>query len=137
MGKRGPTPQSKLRVLERTTKQRPRPPAGMTDRARNLFKKIVDENKSDAFDAESISLLRAFCEADVQHYLATKQLEEQGAVVYVTTHSGTIPRKNPWYDVQKESAATMSSISTKLRNKGVTTEAEKPKSKREGLMFNG
>jgi P27 family predicted phage terminase small subunit len=109
----------------------------MTTRARNLFKKIVCENKPDAFDAESVALLRAFCEADVQHFKATKKLEEQGAVVMVNAHAGAVPRRNPWYDVQKESAATMSSISTKLRNKGVTTEAEKPKSKRDGLMFNG
>lgn len=137
MGKRGPAPQSKIRVLEKSETKRPGPPAGMTPRARNLFKKIVGENKSDAFDAESVSLLRAFCEADAQHFLATKVLQKDGAVVYVDTRTGEIPRRSPWFDVQKESAATMSSISTKLRNKGIKTEAEKPKSKREGLMFKG
>ncbi|NCC62451.1 MAG: hypothetical protein EOM12_16280 [Verrucomicrobiae bacterium] len=109
----------------------------MTARARNLFKKIVNENKPDAFDAESVALLRAFCEADVQHFKATKTLEDEGAVIHVKTRDGSVPRRNPWFDVQKESAATMSSISTKLRNKGIKTEAEKPKSKREGLMFKG
>jgi P27 family predicted phage terminase small subunit len=137
MGKRGPTPQSKIRVLDPSAQTRPNPPVGMTPRARNLFKKVVGENKTGTFDAEAVAMLRAFCEADVQHFLATKELQKQGAVIFVTTRDGNVPRRNPWFNIQKEAASTMTSVSTKLRNKGIKTEAEKPKSKREGLMFKG
>src|SRR6056297_97484 len=137
MGKRGPAPQSKIAVLAPSVQTRPSPPSGMTPRARNLFKRIINENKTGTFDAEAVAMLRAFCEADVQHFLATKELQKQGAVIFVTTPDRTVPRRNPWFNIQKEAASTMTSVSTKLRNKGIKTEAEKPKSKREGLMFNG
>jgi len=137
MGNRGPKPQSKLRVLDIPVEKRPDPPSGMTPRARKLFKSIVSENKSGAFDSESVAMLRAFCEADAQHFAATNELQKNGAVILVQTREGTVPRRNPWFNIQKEAAGTMTSVSTKLRNKGIKTEAEKPKSKRDGLMFNG
>lgn len=138
MGARGPKPAGKLSVIERIERKRPNPPAGMTRRARNLFRAIVAENKPEAFDTEAVCLLRAFCEADKQHFEATKRLEKEGAVIAVETKAGAVPRRNPWFDVQKESAAVMNSISTKLRKKGVNVETEKPAaSPRKGLMFNG
>jgi hypothetical protein len=140
MGKRGPTPSGKLRIIDGTTKKNvPTPPRGMSPHARILFKKIVGDNGPDAFDTESISLVRAFCEADNQHTKATMELELKDAVVEVSTKAGVVPRRNPWFDVQKESAAVMNSISTKLRKRGVTTNsgAQTPKSGRGSLMFMG
>ena len=136
MGKRGPTPKSKLEVVDFQPVKYQKPPYGMTNRARNLFKKIIKNSDAGGFDPESISLLRAFCEADNQHYLATNELKTAGAVVSIDTRHGSLPRKSPWFDIQKESAALMSSLSTKLRNKGIEIKpAVKPESKRKGLMF--
>lgn len=119
MGKRGPAPDGKISVVDFKTRKDPCPPSGMTKRARNLFKKIVAGNKSNAFDVESVALLRVFCEADNQHYLATNALKKYGAVFLSGKEDNPFYRKNPWFDIQKEAGATMNSVSTKLRNKGV------------------
>lgn len=127
------TPIGKLTVINnQKTDAKPKPPSGMTTRARDLFKNIVEERVK--FDSDSISLLRAFCEAENQHYLATKELDSDGAVILVETKAGKIPRRNPWFDIQKEAAATMNSISTKLRKIGVSSKHVK-KSKWDGLLY--
>lgn len=138
MGARGRKPKDKQQPIGVVYQKRPNPPSGMTPRARNLFKRIVGDNPTTRFDVEGVSILRAFCEADNQHYLATTELKSQPAVVNVETKAGNVPRRNPWFDIQKESAAILASLSTKLRAKGVST--EKPKASenpRKGLMFGG
>lgn len=144
MGKRGPRPSGRLAVVNFDKNKKPNPPAGMSARARNLFKKIVGDNPSGTFDAESVALLRAFCEADNQHYLATKKLQEEGAVVNmpVGVENEEIvykKKRNPWFDIQKESSSGMSSLSTKLRNKEIHTGQKKQadSNPRKGLMFGG
>lgn len=141
MGKRGPKPLGELKVVTFADNKKPNPPFGMTPRARNLFVKVVADNSSGTFDAESVALLRAFCEADNQHYLATKKLQQEGAVINVVVKvvDGEPiykQRRSPWFDIQKESSTSMSSLSTKLRNKGIQTgEKVKKENPRAGLMF--
>ena len=137
MGKRGPSPDGKIFPVDFNTRVDPSPPSGMTERARNLFKAIVANNKSNAFDVESVALLRVFCEADNQHYLATNALKKHGAVFLSGKEDNPFYRKNPWFDIQKEAGATMNSVSTKLRNKGVISPPKPVEgNKREGLLFN-
>jgi len=118
MGKRGPRPKGESNIIKFKTGivlKRPAPGAGMTQRSRNLFKKIVASKPPGTYSPESVVLLRSFCEFEESHYKATKALEKEGAVITVSTRYGVMQRKNPWVDIQKDSAAMMSSLSTKLR----------------------
>ena len=136
MGKRGPAPDGKIKVVEFNKRKDPEPPRGMTKRAASLFREIVAGNKADAFDPESIALLRVFCEADNQHFKATNALKRGPAVYESKTIKGDkFFRKNPWFDIQKEAGATMSSVATKLRSKGVVATPEKTGSRRDGLLY--
>jgi len=137
MGKRGPTPEGKVANIGILPVKKPKPPLGMTDRAKKLFKKIVAENSASTFDTEAISLLRAFCEADNQHFIATEKLEKEEAVVKFCTKYGEVMRRNPWFGIQKESAAVMTSVSTKLRSKEITTGAKKLDASPKRVMFGG
>lgn len=106
----------------------------MTSRARGLFKKIINGTKAKTIIPESVALLRVFCEAENQHFLATSHLKKYGAVITINTKVGNVPRRNPWFDIQKESAAIMNSISTKIWKLGLKPEAGE-KSNRSDLMF--
>ncbi len=127
MGKRGPTPQGELTVVKFTSNDRPNPPAGMTARARNLFRKIVSENPSGTFfDGDAVMLLKAFCEAETNHYEATKAIQKEGSVIesmigWDRRNDCPMTKKvlNPWFHAQKESSAIMASMSAKLRAKRV------------------
>ena len=146
MGKRGITPKSELTVVRFDSNARPNPPAGMESRARNLFKKIIAENPAGAFyDHEAISLLKAFCEAESDHYTANKKVQEEGQAInsqigYNKITGETLYKViiNPWFNVKKESAGVMASMSAKLRAKRAADgEDKKPKpgNIRRGLMF--
>jgi phage terminase small subunit len=155
MGARGPKPASRLAVIKPKTVKRPNPPAGMEQRPRNLFKKIVNANTVDTFDAETVVMLAAFCDMEHQRYLAAKKVNEFGAViqneVYVPPDLATfgdpdapeIPKQytfteNPWYKIMKETTSSMATLSTKLRKKGVSTDKSQVEvSSRKGLMFEG
>ena len=146
MGKRGPKPNAELKIVKFKGKDnKPNPPAGMTARARNLFRKLVAENKPDAFDSESVVLLAAFCEAESNHYDATKHIQKEGQVVTMfvgwnktTNEPISKPVRNPWFNIQKEAVTSMTSISAKLRAKRLEIGIEKRPvydSGRKGLMF--
>ena len=154
MGKRGPKPKGKLTVINPTAPKRPNPPFGMKPRARNLFKKIVNDTHVEAFNAEAVVMLAAFCDTENQRYLATKKVEEYGAIMQkeVVIPAALIDPdapeaekqytyvENPWYKIMKETAAGMCTLSAKLRASGIKTTKSKPKEvadPREGLMFNG
>jgi phage terminase small subunit len=131
MGKRGPAPRGELTVVKFTENDKPNPPAGMSARSRNLFRKIVAENSNGAFaDGEAVMLLKAFCEAEENHYEATKHIQKEGAVVTVTTRYGVVSRKSAWFDAQKESAGVMASMSAKLRAKRTELVGAKKEPKR-------
>lgn len=146
MGKRGPKPKGKLSVVNPTVKKRPRPPFGMVQRARNLFKRVVGENRADAFDSESVVMLATFCNIENQNYLATKKVEEYGAIIQnevcvpsdLTTWEDSELSKqdkqytyveNPWYKIMKETASSLCTISAKLRASGIKTAKTKGKIK--------
>lgn len=118
MGLRGPVPQGRKNVVKfpgNDAGTRPNPPHGMTARARALFKRIVAQYPSGTYGALEITLLRAFCDAEDSHNAASKMLTKEGAIIYVDTRHGEVPRRNPWFDVQRDSSATMKSISAHLR----------------------
>ena len=149
MGKRGPQP-GNLRSIEERFQERPKPPAGITVGAKKVWQTIVSDLPVDYFKPADLPLLRAYCESAATHIKATKKIQKENEVVYTKYSAETdtwyAPRRNPWFDVQKESASTMASLATKLRLctnarisgwKAETESKQKPKSKREGLMFSG
>lgn len=147
MGARGPKPQGqelaqqRLHAVEVGKREapRPEPPTGMSARARKLFKQIVGGHKPDVFDAEAVCLLHQYCEAEARAVKADKALRKEGEVVTVQTKYGPVQRKNHWFAIWKESTALMTSLSTKLRKKGVTTEHDQPTfAKRpKGMLYGG
>ena len=143
MGKRGPQPKnSNLTVLETVEKERPKPLTGITKDARKVWKRIVDAYPSDHFRPQHLGMLRAYCETEVQYEQALSAIAESG--VMITQDNGVVKR-NPWCQERDALSATMASLGTKLGiTRNATTmsrdnqgENKKPKSKREGLMFNG
>ncbi len=119
MGKRGPIPQGKLNIVRltpspETVGKLPRPPVGMTPRPRNLFKKIVASRPPGTYGPLEIALLRVLCEMENQNYLATQAINKEGTIIDVDTRHGTVPRRNPWFDVKRDSAATMKALSAHL-----------------------
>lgn len=138
MGQRGPSSDKHLNVIGPEDK-RPDPPSGMTNRARNLWKTIVNNLPPTHFKRGDHPLLRSYCEADALHYKATQEINNEGAVFY-----GKTVKANPWVAIQTQTAHTMSQLATKLRlcaNSRMSAKqggSEKgKKSKREGLMFGG
>ena len=117
MGKRGPKPSGKLSVMEPKTAKRPGPPTGMSSRARGRWQAIVKDYAVDHFKAGYLPLLRAYCEAEALHFLAVEKCCEtdDAAVIFVETQNGSVPRENPWFKIMEKTAATMASLSTKLR----------------------
>lgn len=136
MGARGKQSERHLNVIGPNEK-RPNPPFGMTQRARNLWKNIVNNHPPTYFRRGDYPLLRAYCEADALHYKATKAIAKEGAI-----SRGRVVKQNPWVAIQMQTAHTMSQLATKLRlcvNSRISARqggSEKgKKSKREGLMF--
>lgn len=121
MGKRGRVPQGKLNIVKfkgnslSDVIKRPNAPYGMGARARNLFKKIVHSKPPGTYGPLEITLLRALCEAENLHYLATQALNREGIVLTVDTRHGSLPRRNPHFDVARDSAAMMKAMSAHLK----------------------
>lgn len=136
MGARGKKSERHLNVIGPNEK-RPYPLHGMSKRARELWKNIVNSLPATHFRRADYPLLRAYCEADALHYKSTKAIVKEGAVL-----SGTVVKQNPWVSIQTQTANTMSQLATKLRlcvNSRISAKqsgSEKgKKSEREGLMF--
>lgn len=118
MGLRGKVPPGRKNILTFPSQDagtRPNPPSGLTARSRALFKKIVASKPAGTYTPEAVVLLRGFCDAEDSHNTASKMLAKQGAVVNVDTRHGMVPRRNPWFDIKKESAASMKALSAHLR----------------------
>lgn len=139
MGARGPKSQLQLCAVEvgKRVKEPPAPPSGMSVHARKLFVRIVAEHSPGVFDTEAVCLLRQFCEAEVRAVKADKALRKEGEVVTVLTEYGEVRRKNPWLAVWKESNALLTSLSTKLRKKGVTIDQDADTARPKRKLFNG
>lgn len=143
MGKRGPAPKGKSNVVALRKNpdiviEKPGAPFGMTRRARNLFRRIVDHNPRGTYDPEAVALLRAFCEMENQNFLAAKALAKEGPVsqMVVGWQKQDIdgyraplykPMMNPWFNVQKESMSSLCSVSRTLKAKGIGTDVVKKK----------
>ncbi len=142
MGDRGPQAINVLAFEQEHEVERPQPESGMTPAAKKVWRRIVDELPADYFRPADLPLLRAYCESYSTHLQASKNLKKDGHVI----EGNQGPKRNPWFDVQKEAASTMATLATKLRLcpnarisgwKAETETKQKPKSKRGGLMFNG
>lgn len=140
MGERGPKPENGLKIV-RSTGQRPKPEAGMSLRARKTWRKIVESLPPGYFRPGSLPLLRAFCEAESEHFIATETIIKIGQLV--KTGVGGV-KANPAIAIQTAKSGEMAQLSSKLRlsvssyrdrDVAGAEGREKPKSKRAGLMF--
>ena len=147
MGKRGPKPQSEshLNVVV-ASGERPRPLFGMSDRARNLWVKIVDSLPPAHFRPCSLPILRAYCEAEAVHFEACQAIKKTGLFVKAagSTEENPSMKANPAIAIQTAKSSEMAMLSAKLRlsvnsytDRQKEAPDEKPKSARKGLMFGG
>ena len=143
MGKRGPKSETlKLTVLETTQKRWPNPQPGMNKTARTVWHRVVKAYPWDYFKPQHYDLLRAFCESSALHKKAIKELKKDGEVI---TQDNGVMKENPWVGIMDKMAGRMQGLGVKLQiTKSATLASrhhddiqEKPKSKREGLLFNG
>ena len=128
----------KLRIINPVVKSRPMPIPGMTRYARVVWKKIVESHPPDHFKPCSLEQLRAYAEAASSHKKAILEIRKTGEII---TQENGVTKRNPWCLERDACAGVMSSISTKLQlninSTKQASEAPKPKSKREGLLFKG
>ena len=146
MGKRGPkTEDSKLYVLSHSPRVRPEPMECMTDKAKDVWVRIVDAYPPEHFKPQHYDLLRAFCEASAIHEKLISDLEKENVVIKQEGRYSTVYKENPIIATMDKMAARMQGLSVKLQisvnannaSRGKAGEPEKPKSKRSGLLYNG
>lgn len=155
MGKRGPKSGDTVNFKPESAEKGPGPPVGMNLKARRIWKAVVASLPPAHFRPGDYPLLRAYCEAEALHHEASKKIGAEGAVVdrtrtetkedgsVVTTILAT--KTNPWVAIQTQTAHTMSQLATKLRlcansrfsGPEAGNNPPKPKSAREGLLFQG
>jgi len=143
MGERGPKPKEpKLKVVKPRNPQRPSPPKGMNAKARAVWTKVVNAYPVDHFKPQHSDLLRMYCGSCVMHKEAEAEIFKKGSVI---TQNNGITKANPYVDVAFKAEASATRLATKLGitvnnttvNRGIKGSVTKPKSKREGLIFNG
>lgn len=141
MGKRGPQPKKgNLTVLDKVAKKHPKPLPGMTAPAREIWKRIIEAYPPDHFKPQHFDQLRSYCEAAAAYKKAVFEIEKRGVLL---EQSNGVLKRNPWCNERDACAGTIAQLGTKLgitRNATTMTresqgEEQKPKSKREGLMF--
>ncbi len=135
MGLRGPH-STKLTILNPITRMRPNPLKGMSKAARNVWLRTVQAYPADYFAPSQYGLLRAYCEADAFQKMACAEIRKTGQCV-TNELTGSVKR-HPLCSERDSCAQVMASLATKLKlNDKQAAEPKKPKSKREGLLYNG
>lgn len=146
MGLRGPKAQGKLSVIEPRPVQRPKPFSGMSDKAKGVWKRIIDDLPADFYAKHELDLLREYCEQAARASRANEMVTTQGEVLEIETEHGTKQVVNKWLDVANGADNIMSTLGTKLRiaknsklsNKQASKiESGQKRSNRSELMFNG
>jgi P27 family predicted phage terminase small subunit len=131
-----------MTVLNATTKKWPNPLPGMTPPARYVWKRIVRAYPYNHFKPQHLDQLRAYCEAAAIHKQAIKDMQVAGML---TKQSNGVIKESPYIGIADKMAGRMQGLAVKLgitKNATINTRGEsgsetKPKSKREGLLFNG
>jgi P27 family predicted phage terminase small subunit len=143
MGARGRQPDKKMTVLNSVDRRWPNPLPGMTPPARQVWKRIVKAYPYNHFKPQHLDQLRAYCEAAAIHKEARHNLKKSGLLV---TQPNGVTKENPYIGIMDKMAGRMQGLAVKLgitKNatintvKGDQSSETKPKSKREGLLFNG
>jgi P27 family predicted phage terminase small subunit len=143
MGKAGPKPKGKLIVLETAEVEAPKPFKDMSKEAKAIWERVVSAYANDYFKPHHWGQLRTYCEAEAGYNRAVSEIEKSGAVV---EQKNGVMKRSPWCNERDACSQVMATFVTKLgiaknatavsRSKAAEGSA-KPKSKREGLMFNG
>jgi phage terminase small subunit len=114
-----------------------------------VWKRIIDDLPAGFYAKHELDQLRAYCEAAAMQARACDEMKRKangGPVITVVTQNGLVPRKNPWFEIYKESSLVLASLGTKLRisknaklanREAGKIETGKGGSKRKELMFGG
>jgi len=142
MGARGRKPKRTLKVLNAPRLRYPNPAPGMTANARTTWHRICHSYSVGHFKPHQYDLLRVYCEAAASHRKAILEMKKEGEVI---KQVNGVTKKNPWKDIEVQMANVMAGLSTKLQlnmnptiaARGIKSKIQKPKSKREGLLYSG
>ena len=135
MGLRGPKSKTNIRVLDPVKKRRPNPLKGMSKSARNIWLRTVRTYPPDFFSNAQLGLLKAYCEAEASLDIALKEIRKNGQCI---KQDNGIQKRSPWAAERDSLIQVMASLSTKLKlNDKQAPQVRKPKSKWDGLLFNG
>jgi len=114
---------------------------GMSSKAKVIWSRVVKAYKAEHFKPQHYGMLRAYCEAEAMHNRAIKAIQTSGDLI---KQANGVVKENPYIGIEIKSANVMSQLGTKLGitvnattvTRGESGESSKPKSKREGLLFN-
>lgn len=143
MGRRGTKPGGKMAAVPPKLPERPRPPQGMTPRARARWREVVKGYAVDHFKSGDLPLLRAYCEAHDKAVRMQSALDKDGD--FIESAAGT-KKAHPAHAVKLAAESLMAQLATKLRlcansridkHKAGREKAEAAPSGRGGLMFGG
>lgn len=143
MGKRGPKPETQLRVAPEVGKrqvERPEPMPGMSENAAQEWRRIVGSLPPEYFKPQDYHLLQMYCEAYARHLRIQEIVASEGEIV--PTGTGSI-KAHPGIAVMTAAAGTMASLAVKLgisrsARRGEDKDAEsKPATSSKRKMFNG
>lgn len=144
MGKRGPNPAGKLRVLDRKPPELFKPPRGLAKRERDLFTRIVEDHDPGHFNAGSVPLLVAYVQAAALAADAQELLARDGIMVPCAKDPTSL-KAHPAVQVAAQASGVLASLYTKLRlreGRKMTSRPRDPERDalrygRSGLMFGG
>ena len=142
MGQRGPKSKTKLKVVKPSNPRRPKPKQGMFPGARDVWLEIVGAYPVDHFKPQHHDLLKVFCEASA---IRDECIQELKTTKLLIKQPNGVIKENPYIGIIEKMAGRMTALSVKLGisvnnttvNRGITGSVTKPKSKRDGLIFNG
>lgn len=112
MGKRGPVPGGKMAAVPAKLPERPRPPQGMTPRARARWRDVVKGYAVDHFKPGDLPLLRAYCEAHDKAVRMQMALDKDGD--FIESAAGTM-KAHPAHAIKLAAESLMAQLATKLR----------------------
>jgi phage terminase small subunit len=141
MGTRGPKSKRTLKPVKPAVPRRPNPMIGMAPTARTVWLRTVKAYPVDHFKPQHYGMLRAYCEAEALNKKAASKMVEMGEVI---EQKNGVMKQNPYNQIFQNTCSIMAQLGTKLGitknnttvNRGVKGSVPKPKSKRDGLIFN-
>jgi hypothetical protein len=132
MSKFGPKV-SKLATIDKQELKRPSPLPGLSEPAKAIWKRIVNQYPPDHFKPQALDLLRMYCESASAHKINMKKYVDSGyeEAKYLRAADKTAAR------CQGLSVKLGINVNNRMAHRGQGGKATEPNSKRDGLLFGG